>query len=158
MKKYERPVVMINEELAEGVYAASGAVSGGSTTGGNTSSGEGCMTGLCYINQTPISNSTGVHYAVYIQPCHDNSLYKGDGHASNGVTVTLNFNMPVTCDGSGHDMHCNCTVLSGNGTNTLTLYFDGDMGNAGTVFWGQVYIQANDGIALTGYSFSCDRA
>ena len=25
MKKYEKPVVMINEELAEGVYAASGA-------------------------------------------------------------------------------------------------------------------------------------
>ena len=24
MKKYERPVVMVNEELAEGVYAASG--------------------------------------------------------------------------------------------------------------------------------------
>lgn len=28
MKKYERPVVMVNEELAEGVYAASGVVDG----------------------------------------------------------------------------------------------------------------------------------
>ena len=35
MEMYQKPVVLLNEELAEGVYAASGAVdAGGSTTGG----------------------------------------------------------------------------------------------------------------------------
>lgn len=35
MKNYEKPVILANEELAEGVYAASGAVSEG--TGGSAS-------------------------------------------------------------------------------------------------------------------------
>lgn len=38
MKNYERPVVLVNEEMAEGVYAASGSVSGGTSTG----AGPGC--------------------------------------------------------------------------------------------------------------------
>lgn len=33
MKNYERPVVLANEDLAEGVYAASGAVSGSGSVG-----------------------------------------------------------------------------------------------------------------------------
>lgn len=32
VNNYEKPIVLENEELAEGVYAASGAVSGGGTT------------------------------------------------------------------------------------------------------------------------------
>lgn len=35
MKNYEKPIVLTNEDLAEGVYAASGAVSGGGVAGGS---------------------------------------------------------------------------------------------------------------------------
>lgn len=36
MKNYKKPVVLANEELAEGVYAASGAVSSSSSSDNNT--------------------------------------------------------------------------------------------------------------------------
>lgn len=42
MKSYEKPVILVNEELAEGVYAASGAVSdagGGDSSQGGSSGG-----------------------------------------------------------------------------------------------------------------------
>lgn len=39
MKRYERPVILANEELAEGVYAASGAVDGGDSSDGGASGG-----------------------------------------------------------------------------------------------------------------------
>ena len=37
MKQYQKPVVVVNDELAEGVYAASGSNAGGS---GNSTSGD----------------------------------------------------------------------------------------------------------------------
>ena len=37
MERYEKPSVLMNEELAEGVYAASGAVDGGSDEPGSVS-------------------------------------------------------------------------------------------------------------------------
>lgn len=39
MKNYEKPVILVNEELAEGVYAASGAVSGGGDSSDGGASG-----------------------------------------------------------------------------------------------------------------------
>ncbi len=39
MKNYEKPVILANEELAEGVYAASGAVDGGGDSSGGSASG-----------------------------------------------------------------------------------------------------------------------
>lgn len=39
MKNYEKPVILANEELAEGVYAASGTVDGGGDSSGGSASG-----------------------------------------------------------------------------------------------------------------------
>ncbi len=39
MKNYEKPVILANEELAEGVYAASGTVDGGGDSSGGGASG-----------------------------------------------------------------------------------------------------------------------
>ena len=37
MKKYEKPMILVNEELAEGVYAASGALGGADTASASVS-------------------------------------------------------------------------------------------------------------------------
>lgn len=141
MKNYEKPVVMINEELAEGVYAASGS---------------GCMTVTTYISQQPSQNYAN-KYAVWIESNHDGSLYNGDGHTASGITVTLYFNQAVTCEDNDFYQSENIpfTVTSGNGTPTITVHFDANVPNAGTKFWGQIYVSSEAGLALTGSTITC---
>ena len=143
MKNYEKPIVMINEELAEGVYAASGAT------------GAGCMDVKAYISQNPTMNYAG-KWVVWIESNHDKSLYGGDGHTASGITVTLYFNQAVTCDGDFYQSeNIPYTVTGGNGTSTLTVHFDADVPNAGTKFWGQIYVSSGEGLALNGATITC---
>lgn len=104
MKKYEKPSIIIVEELAEGVYAASGS---------------DCMSVKAYISQNPSQNPEG-KFVVWVESNHDKSLYGGDGH-----------------------------------TATITLAFSGDTANAGTKFWGQIYISSEPGLALTSSTITC---
>ena len=141
MRKYEKPSIIIVEELAEGVYAASGS---------------DCMSVKAYISQERSKTKEGM-YAVWVESNHDGSLYRGDGHAASGITVTLYFNQPVTCDGSYYqgESGTSYSVSGGNGTSTLTLAFSGDTANAGTKFWGQIYISSEPGLALTSSTITC---
>lgn len=144
MNKYERPIIEINETLAEGVYAASGA---------NNSD---CMTVNASITQGYSVTKEGM-YAVQVESNHDGSLYRGDGHAASGITVTLYFNQPVTCDGSYYQGESGTSyfVSGGNGTSTLTLTFSGATASAGTKYWGQIYIASEPGLALNSAAIAC---
>ena len=141
MKKYERPIIIVNEGFAEGVYAASGS---------------DCMSVNAYISQGRSQTREGM-YVVWVESNHDKSLYGGDGHSASGVTVTLYFNQPVTCDGSyyAEESGTSYFVSGGNGTSTLTLTFSGNTANAGTKFWGQIYIGSEPGLILNNAVITC---
>ncbi len=70
MSKYEKPVVLLNEELSEGVYTASG-----------------CYTITTNIHQRP-QNGRG-DYRIQINAVHDAD------HVTDKQTLTISFNMPV---------------------------------------------------------------
>ncbi len=102
MKNYERPIVMINEDLAEGVYAASGA-----------------GVGSCYlVNSFGCQNPyeiTGTDMNAWT--VHVDGVHNDPGHHSSYREVTIVFNYPVQV----HAKESNTTVLSGDGTNTIVV-------------------------------------
>lgn len=102
MKKYERPVVMVNEELAEGVYAASGT--------GSAS----CYTVRCNIVQKP---ETGREtYKIQFNADHN-----ATDHHSTGQVMTINFNVPVEFVSMRSGGEGTATYKSGSGTTTLVI-------------------------------------
>ncbi len=78
MKTYEKPVVIENEDLAEGVFAASG----------DSGSSSDCWTVTCDSSQAYVD---GVH-VFRIDAYHSTSVV----HISSNVTYTIKFNSVVT--------------------------------------------------------------
>ena len=128
MKNYEKPVVLVNEELAEGVYAGSG----------------NCYTFDARITQTPQNGRDT--YIIQIDGTHD----AADHHHSDSRTVKISFNQNVTYVSSGAE------VMTGSGTNTLYLTYvqkNGDYHNNGGpefIGLGNLTVKAGDGLAITG--------
>lgn len=148
MKNYERPFIVVNEELAEGVYAASGAVAGGSTTGGTSSSTN------CFGFSPNLQGSSDSYYYIDMQITHL-TANGSDPHASTGLIITFNFNQPVKYAGA---QSCSPASVSGDGTSTITIQINT---NVDAQFWGgylgQVKFESEAGLSLTGYSVSCIR-
>lgn len=128
MKKYSKPVVSVDNGLAEGVYAASGA---------------GCYTADAYIQQTPQTGRGDYRIQV-----------KGQHHADHTKTaqiLTISFNQPVTyksCNGNG------ASIASGNGSNTLVInlkYYQNPTDNIG---FGDLVVESEPGLAITGISIT----
>lgn len=138
MKNYIKPMVLSNEELAEGVFAGSGV---------------DCYTFSAYIVQKP---ETGREtYTVQMNGGHN----AADGHHCGERTVVIAFNKPVTYVSS------NASATSGSGTSTLTLTFtDGVNGsyhnNAhDNIGLGQLVIEAEAGLAIADcYCTYCNRS
>ncbi len=137
MKKYERPVVMINEELAEGVYAASG----------------DCYTFTANIVQTPaVGNEV---YTIQIDGKHAAT----DNHCSTSRIVKIVFNKPVTYVDS------KAAGVAGSGTAVLSLtYTDGINGSyhnngVDNIGLGNLIVKADADLAITSVScVYCDNA
>lgn len=99
MKNYERPIVMINEDLAEGVYAASGV---------------NCYTSSAKITQKP---ETGREtYIIQLYADHN-----ATDHHSTGQVVTVTFNVPVEFVSMRSGGEGTATYRSGSGTNTIVI-------------------------------------
>ncbi len=95
MRNYEKPVVLLNEELAEGVYAGSG----------------DCYTYTGYVAQKPAEGMD--YYVIHVDGRHEAT----DGHHSTGRELQIVFNQPVTyCDSMA-------ATISGDGTSVLTIQF-----------------------------------
>ena len=92
MREYKKPVVTVDNGLAEGVYAASGA---------------GCYTASAYIHQTP-QNGRG-DYRIQV-----NGQHSAD-HTREAQTLTISFNQNVTYVSGGAGLN------SGNGTLKIKL-------------------------------------
>lgn len=138
MKNYERPVVMINEDLAEGVYAASG----------------DCYTVTAQIQQGPGLEKHLEYYVIQLDGIHAAQ----DGHHSSERVIRVVFNQNVTYKNS------NAASVAGSGSNVLDLtYIQGNgsyHNNADdTLGLGNLEVNSEVGLAITSVSCTyCSRS
>lgn len=131
-KKYERPMALVNCDLSEGVYLASGA------------SGNGCYNATAYIHQYPVNGDKT--YRIQVDGKHNTT------HTSNKQELVLSFNKPVEYISSSG------ALLSGNNTTELHIgytYWNNPTDNIGL---GDVCVKADDGLAITGCVILCGGA
>lgn len=136
MKNYEKPVVLANEELAEGVYAASGGI------------GEAdCWT----INAYSVQDWNGSYHVFEVAIVHSNTVQ----HISTESTSVLTFNHTLTDAYTESDFSCSfsgstVTVVRASHANA---YQSGD--NATFKVWVKAEDEATTkALAVTGSSIT----
>lgn len=133
MLNYEKPVILANEDVAEGVYAASGA-----------GAGADCYSVTAYIHQTPETGRGD--FRIQVNAVHA----AGDNHHSGKQTLVLYFNEPVTYKGS------NGALAGGDGSSSISIdyaYHNNAYDNIGL---GDVIVEADEGLAVTGAQLICN--
>lgn len=121
MKKYSKPVVSIDNGLAEGVYAASGA---------------GCYVANAYIHQTPETGRGD--YRIQVNGKHDAD------HTRESQILTISFNQNVTYVSGG------AGLISGNGTPTLKVKLGYHQNPTDNIGFGDLVVKSEPGLAITG--------
>ena len=119
MTNYESPVILRTEELAEGVYLASG-----------------CYTATAIILQTP-QDGRG-DYRIQV-----NGQHNAD-HTKEAQTLTISFSLPVTYTSSSSG-----SLVSGSGTNTLVINYNYHQNPTDNIGLGDLVVQADAGLAVT---------
>lgn len=132
MKNYVKPMVLANEELAEGVYAASGAMTG-----------DDCYSVTYNIHQRPQEGRGD--YRIQFNATHG----ANDGHHSAEQNLIVAFNMPVEYAGSGG------TYVSGSGTNTIVVRFNYHSNATEGIGLGDLIVKADAGLAITSAQLTC---
>lgn len=143
MKKYEKPVVMINEELAEGVYAASGMMTGPTGT-------QDCWSFDVY----PVQDWNGSHRVFEIKLRHHTGLE----HISDASNVSVTFD---------RDLKDAYTEFGGtfDGSRTVSVsrvlladaYKDGDW--VTYKIWAQASDEATTrSVAVSNVTVTCDKS
>ncbi len=135
MNKYEAPVVVANDELAEGVYAASGA-----------QSSTNCWT----VNPVAVQAWNGSHKVFEIRCTHNVAAE----HISGSTTVVLTFSANLSNACSEFD-----TQVSGN-TVTITRTLLADAYKSGDLMTYKVWVSTGDeattrALACTGATITC---
>ena len=137
MSDYKKPVVLLNEELAEGVYAASGAVGGGLVN-------SDCWTVSAYIHQRPETGRGD--YRLQVDCTHLNP----DHHRSS-ATVTIVFNQSVTVTNPGN----NAFTVSGSGS-VISVGFDVGTSNPNEHRgWGDLIVTSDAGLEVVSVGITC---
>ena len=133
MIDYIKPMVLGNEELSEGVYAASG------TIGEND-----CYTVTAIIHQRPETGRgdyriqvNGIHAAV-------------NEHHSGEQILTLCFNQPVVYSSSNGELY------SGDGTNILSIKYNYHNNGYDNIGLGDVIVTSDTGLSITQATLSCN--
>lgn len=129
MYGYSKPIVIQNEELAEGVYAASGS---------------DCYSVTGFIHQIPEYGRGD--YRIQVNGVHNAS----DGHHSGEQVLTLNFTIPVTYKSS------NGSLVGGNGTNSIQIRYNYHNNQTDNIGLGDVIVEADAGLAVVGGELSCN--
>ena len=125
MKQYSKPVVSIDNGLAEGVYAASGA---------------GCYKASAYIHQTPQTGRGDYRIQV-------NGQHNAD-HTKESQVLTISFNQNVTYVSGG------AGLISGDGTPTLTIRLSYRQNPTDNIGFGDMVVTSDAGLSITGVSIS----
>lgn len=133
MREYVSPVIIPNEELAEGVYAASGAVVGSD-----------CYTVTARIHQTPETGRGD--YRIQVDGVHAAS----DNHHSGEQVLTLAFNMPVSYKSS------NGALMSGDGTASLSIVYNYHNNGVDNIGLGDIVVESDTGLAVMGARLDCN--
>ena len=125
MKQYSKPVVSIDNGLAEGVYAASGA---------------GCYEASAYIHQTPQTGRGDYRIQV-------NGRHNAD-HTKESQVLTISFNQNVTYVSGG------AGLISGDGTPTLTIRLSYHQNPTDNIGLGDLVVTSDAGLSIAGVSIS----
>lgn len=125
MSKYVKPVISLDEGMAEGVYAASGA---------------GCYTASAYIHQTPETGRGDYRIQV-------NGKHIAD-HTKEAQVLTISFNQNATYVSGG------AGIISGNGTTTLKIRLGYHQNPTGNIGFGDLVVTSDAGLAITGVSIT----
>lgn len=132
MKVYEKPIVLVSEGAAEGVFAASGEPE--------------CWT----IDVVSAQNWSGSHHVFEVHCVHSDTVE----HISSATTVTVTFNQPLTDAYSEFD----CTFSGSTVTVTRTLLADAyQSGDTMTYkIWAKAADEATtNNLAVVGSTISC---
>lgn len=130
MQKYEKPIVIATEDLAEGVYAASG--------------DKNCYTVTTNIHQKPEIGRGD--YRIQVNGGHA----ADDNHHSGEQILTLQFNQPVTYSGS------NGQYVGGSGTSTIQIKYNYHNNGVDSIGLGDVIVVANAGLDILSASLACN--
>lgn len=128
MRNYTKPIVVINEEMAEGVYTASG----------------DCYSVQAFIHQKPETGRGD--YRVQVNGVHD----AGNGHHSGEQILTISFNLPVNYKGS------NGYLIGGSGSNTISIKYNYHNNAQDNIGLGDVIVESDEGLAVAGCTLSCN--
>lgn len=132
MKNYVQPVVLENEELAEGIYAASGA------------GGSDCYTVTWNIHQQPETGREDFRIQVNAPHAATN------GHHSGVQILVISYNQSVTYKSSQG------TLESGDGTNTLRIRYQYHNNGTDNIGLGDLVVEADPGVAVTNAYMICN--
>lgn len=132
-KAYERPFAIVNEEISEGVYMASG-----------DSYSANCYSVTAKIHQKPEIGRGDYRIQVDAKHAAD------DKHHSGKQVLVLSFNMPVTYSSS------NGTLESGDGSSTLRIAFSYHNNAHDNIGCGDVIVVADAGLAVTNAKMECN--
>ena len=125
MKQYAKPVVTVDNGLAEGVYAASGA---------------GCDTASAKIHQIPQTGRG--YYRIQLNGKHSSD------HTREAQVLTISFNQNVTYVSGG------AGLISGNGTPTLKVNLSYHQNPNDDIGFGDLVVTSDAGLAITGVSIT----
>lgn len=128
MRNYTKPIIVKNDELAEGVYAASGE----------------CYSVNFNIHQKPEIGRGD--YRIQVNGVHA----AADGHHSGEQVLTINFNIPVIYKGS------NGTLVGGDGTNAISIKYNYHNNQNDNIGLGDVIVESDVGLAVVGGNLSCN--
>lgn len=133
MKIYEKPILLINTDVSEGVYTFSG-----------TSDGSDCYTVTTMIHQM-LETGRG-DYRIQVDGIHS----AANGHHSDEQILILSFNQPVVYS------YSNGELLDGNGTNTLRIKYDHHNNAYDNIGLGDVIVVSDLGLTINNAVFNCN--
>lgn len=125
MKEYMKPMIITNDELAEGVYLASG---------------DGCYTASAYIHQTPQTGRGD--YRIQVNGKHNAN------HTKEAQQLNISFNQPVDYVSGGWG----CT--SGDGTSSLCISLGYHQNPTDNIGFGDLVVQSDAGLSITSVSIT----
>lgn len=134
MTDYEKPLVLSNEDVAEGVYAASGVSAGGGD----------CYTVEVYFHQGMEEGRQD--YRMQVNGVHA----AADDHHSGQQTLILSFNQPVEYVSS------NGTLAGGDNTTSISINYNYHNNGNDNIGLGDVVVKSEPGLACSGAILTCN--
>lgn len=133
MDNYEKPAVLANEDISEGVYASSGA-----------EVDEDCYSVSAYIHQTPETGRGD--YRIQVNAVHS----AGDNHHSGQQTLELSFNQPVSYKDS------NGSLSGGDGSSCISIDYSYHNNANDNIGLGDVIVESEAGLSVTDAVLYCN--